>query len=237
MDPDEVPVSLFRFEKAVRMKYALDRKRSLAGGIISRIIMEENGQSEDDIRYEKSGKPISDKVFFNISHSGDYAIGVYGPARIGCDIELIRKHPEALKKRIFNEKELEFIENVATASSKMENVATHPDKDLASIESVAIASGKIEDSTTASDRDLAFFYLWTLRESLLKMNGVGIAGLKRHWTDSPDAPAMGNLPDPPVAADFKKIYQKPLVTFSHDKSCFFFSFLYDRHIISVCENS
>ena len=58
------------------------------------------------------GKPLSDKVFFNISHSKRVVVlAVSENHDIGVDVEVIRNKDEDLVKYISNEKELAFIKN------------------------------------------------------------------------------------------------------------------------------
>ena len=58
------------------------------------------------------GKPLSNKVFFNISHSkGVVVLAVSENHDIGVDVEVIRNKDEDLVKYISNEEELEFIKN------------------------------------------------------------------------------------------------------------------------------
>ena len=63
-----------------------DRKRSLAAGLIIQKILNENGLLEDSLKYSENGKPLADNLF-NISHAGDYVVGVSSDREVGCDIE------------------------------------------------------------------------------------------------------------------------------------------------------
>lgn len=131
-------VSPKRREKVIRYRMPDDRKRSLGAGIILRRILQENGLSESDLRYSENEKPVADSVFFNVSHAGDYVVGVSSDCEVGCDIEKIRKAPMEIAQRHFLETESAYIQ-------------------------------------TAPDRDKAFFTLWTLKESYMKMTGKGMS--------------------------------------------------------------
>ena len=131
-------VSQERREKVIQYRMPDDRKRSLGAGIILRRILQENGLSESDLRYSENEKPVADSVFFNVSHAGDYVVGVSSDCEVGCDIEKIRKAPMEIAQRHFLETESAYIQ-------------------------------------AASDRDKAFFTLWTLKESYMKMTGKGMS--------------------------------------------------------------
>ena len=126
-----------RRKKVIRYRMPDDRKRSLAAGLIIRKILNENGLSEDSLKYSENGKPLADNLFFNISHAGDYVVGVSSDREVGCDIEKIVDAPLEVADRFFHLKEAEYIKS-------------------------------------AEDRNRAFFTLWTLKESYMKMTGRGM---------------------------------------------------------------
>ena len=124
-------------KKVIRYRMPDDRKRSLAAGLIIRKILNENGLSEDSLKYSENGKPLADNLFFNISHAGDYVVGVSSDREVGCDIEKIVDAPLEVADRFFHLKEAEYIKS-------------------------------------AEDKNRAFFTLWTLKESYMKMTGRGM---------------------------------------------------------------
>ncbi len=126
-----------RRKKVIRYRMPDDRKRSLAAGLIIRKILNENGLSEDSLKYSENGKPLADNLFFNISHAGDYVVGVSSDREVGCDIEKIVDAPLEVADRFFHLKEAEYIKS-------------------------------------AEDKNRAFFTLWTLKESYMKMTGRGM---------------------------------------------------------------
>ena len=126
-----------RRKKVIRYRMPDDRKRSLAAGLIIRKILNENGLSEDSLKYSENGKPLADNLFFNISHAGDYVVGVSSDREVGCDIEKIVDAPLEVADRFFYLKEAEYIKS-------------------------------------AEDKNRAFFTLWTLKESYMKMTGRGM---------------------------------------------------------------
>lgn len=166
-----------RREKVIRYRMPDDRKRSLGAGIILRRILQENGLTENDMRYSENEKPVADSVFFNVSHAGDYVVGVSSDCQVGCDIEKIRKAPMEIAQRHFLVTESAYIQ-------------------------------------AAPDRDKAFFTLWTLKESYMKMTGMGMSLPLDSFeiVRTTDGFALGKSPEKP---------------------CFFKTMEFDGHMFSV----
>ena len=166
-----------RREKVIRYRMPDDRKRSLGAGIILRRILHENGLTENDLRYSGNEKPVAASVFFNVSHAGDYVVGVSSNCEVGCDIEKIRKAPMEIAWRHFQ----------ATESACIQ---------------------------AAPDSDKAFFTLWTLKESYMKMTGKGMSLQLNSFeiVRTTDGFALGKSPEKP---------------------CFFKTMEFDGHMFSV----
>ena len=130
-------VGMERRKKVIRYRMPDDRKRSLGAGIIVKKILDENGVAESSLKYSENGKPVVDSLFFNISHAGDYVVGVLSDCEVGCDIEKIVPAPLEIAERYFSLTESEYIK-------------------------------------TKCDKKRAFFTLWTLKESYMKMTGQGM---------------------------------------------------------------
>ena len=86
-------VGIRRREKVIRYRMPDDRKRSLGAGIIIRKILDENGLTESCLRYSDNEKPVVDGLFFNVSHAGDYVVGVLSDSKSGA---ILRKMPMRL---------------------------------------------------------------------------------------------------------------------------------------------
>lgn len=127
-----------RRKKVFRYRMPDDRKRSLGAGIIIKKILEENGLTENSLKYSENEKPVVENLFFNISHAGDYVIGVVSDCEVGCDIEKNTDAPLEVAERFFNPDEIEYIK-------------------------------------ASADKNKAFFTLWTLKESYMKMTGKGMS--------------------------------------------------------------
>ncbi len=105
-------VSKSRQEKIKKLKHASDRKRSYAAGLLEREILSAHGLTMDDIFYNEHGKPLVNGLYYNLSHSGDYAFGVVSNVAVGCDVERIKEPKPAVAKRFFSEKEYQsFLES------------------------------------------------------------------------------------------------------------------------------
>ena len=170
-----------RRNKVIRYLQPDDRKRSLGAGIMIRKLLGENGLSESSLKYSENGKPVADHLHFNISHAGDYVVGVVSDCEVGCDIEQNVNAPLEIAEHYFYSSEREYIE-------------------------AAVDPGK------------AFFTLWTLKESYMKMTGRGM-GLP---LDSFEI----------VRKDARFVLGK-----SPEKPGFFRTMEFEDYIFSVCNES
>lgn len=171
-------VGVKRREKILRYYKSEDRKRSLGAGIIIEQILKENGLSEDHLKYSENGKPVADNLFFNVSHAGDYVVGVSSDCDVGCDIEKIIDAPIEIAEHYFNQSEIEYIKS-------------------------------------ESDKNKAFFTLWTLKESYMKMTGMGMSL-------------------PLDSFEIIKTEKEFILGRSQEKHGFFKTIEFDEHIFSVC---
>ena len=171
-------VGVKRREKILRYYRPKDRKRSFGAGIIIEQILKENGLSEDHLKYSENGKPVADNLFFNVSHAGDYVVGVSSDCDVGCDIEKIIDAPIEIAEHYFNQSEIEYIKS-------------------------------------ESDKNKAFFTLWTLKESYMKMTGMGMSL-------------------PLDSFEIIKTEKGFILGRSQEKHGFFKTIEFDEHIFSVC---
>ena len=113
-------LSQYRKEKIMRYKFADDRKRSLACGLILKKILPCYGLSESSIVLGKNDKPECDGIKFSVSHSGDYSVAAFSEKNIGCDIEKLRPAPIRIAQSKFADGERDFIFSQKTDKEKDE---------------------------------------------------------------------------------------------------------------------
>lgn len=115
-----------------------DRVRSCIGKVlINKLIF----PYEDAICYDTYGKPYMKEkaLHFNISHSGEWVVGVLGREPVGIDIEqIIDIDYEGICAKCFHLEEQQYI------------------------------------TKTKQNTLDAFYTIWTLKESYLKMVGIGL---------------------------------------------------------------
>lgn len=56
-------------------------------------------------RVTDRGKPVSDGVFFNVSHSGNVVVFVRADRPVGVDVEVVREIGDEVKRRVLTEEE------------------------------------------------------------------------------------------------------------------------------------
>ena len=78
-------------------------------GSCIRKILDENGLTESCLRYSDNEKPVVDGLFFNVSHAGDYVVGVLSDCEVGCDIEKNANAPLEVAEHYFYHSELAYI--------------------------------------------------------------------------------------------------------------------------------
>lgn len=104
-------VSPWRREKAEKLCVRQKKNQSLGAGLLLDYVLDSMGAGQPEIRENEYGKPyIPDRdLYFNLSHSGDYAICAAGYAPVGCDIQKIRKIDKTVAQRCFSREEFDYI--------------------------------------------------------------------------------------------------------------------------------
>lgn len=97
-----------------RKKKQSDRNLSIAGEMLARkCISASTGCNPDDITFarDENGKPYAQSidVYFNISHSGEYAVCAASSNPVGIDVEQIRPVNTGLSKKFCTEKESDYV--------------------------------------------------------------------------------------------------------------------------------
>lgn len=119
-DPKENPallqnISSSRRKKVMDYLQEDDRKRCLGAGILLAKILPLFGDSPENITVDPKGKPMAERVHFNLSHSGDLVICAVGRKAVGCDVEKIGKEPEGVVNHFFHRSEAEYLQRFRKA--------------------------------------------------------------------------------------------------------------------------
>ncbi len=113
-DPSECPEVLAgldeeRKAKTLRYLRQQDRKLSLGAGLLLRFALREHGITKSEILTDENGKPYTEGLFFNLSHSCDYAVCSVSTKPVGCDVERISDRHLRVAERYFCESERDYI--------------------------------------------------------------------------------------------------------------------------------
>lgn len=118
-------------EKMDRFKLDLNKKQSIMSSILK------NKYIEGDIYYNEHGKPLSDSIFFNVSHSDDFVLLARCEKEIGVDVEhVVKEIDDDLIDYVCNRGEVSYMNQ--------------------------------------SDKNKAFYTIWTKKEAVLKLEGIGL---------------------------------------------------------------
>lgn len=115
-EEDISSLSPFRRRKAEQFIQDRDRRLSLAAGVLLDRGLKKYGLAEKDavFAFGESGKPyLGDypSVHFNLSHSGEMALGVFSDREVGCDIEYVHPFDEDTASLVFTDDELKWIKS------------------------------------------------------------------------------------------------------------------------------
>lgn len=102
-----------RADKVRRLRITDDKLRSLGAGLLIKFIKEKYC-IPGDLKADKFGKPYFEnaKIFFNISHSGNYVIAAVSTWNIGIDIQRIQQDKHRIAEKNFLPSECEYINEV-----------------------------------------------------------------------------------------------------------------------------
>ena len=109
-------VSEDRREKINRLKFQKDKNLSLTAGVLLKTALVNEGLDYDNlsISLQSNGKPFisGSDTYYNLSHSGQYAICSVSDTKIGCDIEKTEANKSYMKicRRFFSEREILLID-------------------------------------------------------------------------------------------------------------------------------
>lgn len=122
-------LSEYRREKVNKLRYAKDKKLSVAAGILLDRALKECHLTEKDCHYQilEHGKPgLADhpEIAFNISHCGSFAVLVFHKETgrelsCGIDIEMIQDGREKIVNRLFAEADREYYKKLEPAAAAL----------------------------------------------------------------------------------------------------------------------
>ena len=111
----------FRKKKADEYINKIDKIRSVAAFTLLIKLLNQNKikYNQDEFKVDSYGKPylLNSKIYFNISHSGDYVIAAISDKPIGVDVEIKKelKYIE-LSHLVLNEQEIKKINQIDNPS-------------------------------------------------------------------------------------------------------------------------
>lgn len=117
-------VDIERKKKVDSMKFQQGKLQSLAAGVLLVHALQDVGLDITDAQFEcnEFGKPYikNSDIFFNLSHSGDYAICAVSNSEIGCDIEKIVRTEDKIAKKFFCQEEYLYIASQPNEQARKE---------------------------------------------------------------------------------------------------------------------
>lgn len=101
-----------KYDKILRLAKEEDRKQQAGAWLLLYYALKECGVKDlpGEYYFGPNGKPLRDDIFFNLSHSGSYALCVTAKQEVGCDVEMLRPVSYKIVRRFFSEKERRLLE-------------------------------------------------------------------------------------------------------------------------------
>ncbi len=92
-----------RRQKAAAIRHPHARARSVAAGLLVKTLL---GPKADRLTLDANGKPSAPGVYFNLSHSGAWAVCALSDGPVGVDVEQVKPHSEDLMAQVCTPAEL-----------------------------------------------------------------------------------------------------------------------------------
>lgn len=113
-DPELYPLSPQRRAKAHACRHESNRLLSLGAGLALDALLATCGLREQDMTYDRNeyGKPCFaglPELHFNLSHSGDWVLGVLSDRPVGCDVQQVKPMKHHIPDRFFHPDEAAVI--------------------------------------------------------------------------------------------------------------------------------
>lgn len=99
-----------RLAKAEKYRQPEDKERCLGAGILLEYGLAQRGFSSEEVVYGEKGKPFLQRggCCFNLSHSGDYVVGIFGQKACGVDVQQ-EKEEYVFLRRACSEREWQWV--------------------------------------------------------------------------------------------------------------------------------
>ena len=100
-----------RRDKVTRYRFGKDKRLCLGAGLVASHALREFGVYDLTLGYSKEGKPFlasATDIYFNLSHSGKYAVCAVSGRPVGVDVEEIRSYEEDVARLCFLRKERDW---------------------------------------------------------------------------------------------------------------------------------
>lgn len=169
-----------RISRINSLKSPEDKKRSLTAGLLINYAMRElNINSE--IKSDSHGKLFWDnnsELFFNISHSGNFATIAYGNTPVGIDIQKFRNINDGVAKRFLSTAEYEVLQ--ACDSGFTSHFPLCANNDMAFPHDCPSTPGAPlcvhNDMASAQNKNKQQYLntLWSIKEAYIKLTGLGL---------------------------------------------------------------
>lgn len=105
-----------RSDKAVRYRFAKDRRLSVGAGLLAAHMLRQAGAHDLTLGYGEHGKPFlacDPRIHFNLSHSGHLAVCAVAHVPVGVDVEVVCDHGQDVAERCFQPCELDWMHKEA----------------------------------------------------------------------------------------------------------------------------
>lgn len=113
-----------RKKKMMRCRQTQDRKQSAGAGLLLEYAFSQEGirGGESFCFCNAQGKPCHEQIYFNVSHSGEWVLGVISDHPVGCDIQKKVILSDRLVQRICSSEEKKDLETVMDEEARQKKL-------------------------------------------------------------------------------------------------------------------
>ena len=116
-------VSAYRQEKCCFYRFQKDRRLSLGAGALLENALGELGVDDLTVAVSEYGKPqlvCTDRIRFNLSHSGSKVMCVVSDHDIGCDVERVTDFEDKLARKVLTDDEYRKLTGISDKALRNE---------------------------------------------------------------------------------------------------------------------